>query len=74
MGKKLDLTGDEAIPTTPEDMAQKMDAMMAMILDLFHKVHTSDAQTKGGLLHSYSTNLEWVIPQFTYTLKLLNFS
>ena len=38
------LTGDEAIPTTQEDLAHRMNYMMTMLLDLSWKVHASETQ------------------------------
>ena len=42
-GEETGLTGDEAIPTTQKDLAQRMDVMVTMLLDLSRKVQASEA-------------------------------
>ena len=39
-----DFIGDETVPAPRDDMAQRMDLMMAMVLDLTQKVQASDSQ------------------------------
>ena len=41
---ETDYTGNEAVPTPKDDMVQKMNTMMAMILDLSQKIHASDVR------------------------------
>ena len=45
-GEEACRTGDETIPTTQENLAQLMDVIMIMLLDLSRKVQASEAQLK----------------------------
>ena len=54
-GEEACLTGDEAVPTTWEDLTQRMDVVITMLLDLSCKVQATEAQPKGWALSSLAS-------------------